>query len=186
MFLLGGNFGCPSLKLYNLVYPNAGCTHCSAFHYDNGLGERASTQEAMQLVRKKRPFRGSTTVGSQYIVVCLVESWLYVDPSGLQLRFSAGKSRLCDLKKMASSILSPGSAMLRLLSSRVTSSNSHSLPIWSCRSSDLLPQSPLVNCLAPKPTSMSPFLGVRFCSSTTIETPKSTSSKSPTFFYADM
>jgi len=66
--------------------------------------------------------------------------------------------------------------MLRLLSSRVTSSNSHSLPIWSCRSSDLLPQSPLVNCLAPKPTSMSPFLGVRFCSSTTIETPKSTSS----------
>merc|ERR1739844_530617 len=39
-----------------------------------------------------------------------------------------------------------------------------------------MPQSPLVNCLAPKPTSMSPFLGVRFCSSTTIETPKSTSS----------
>ena len=63
MFFLGGNFGCPSLKLYILVYPNAGCTHCSAFHYDNGLGERASTQEAMQLVRKKA-FRGSTTVGS--------------------------------------------------------------------------------------------------------------------------
>jgi len=59
--------------------------------------------------------------------------------------------------------------MLRALSSRVTSP---CLPIWSCQSRDLWPQSPLINCLAAKPTSMSPFLGVRFSSSTTIDTPK--------------
>merc|ERR1711935_189249 len=71
--------------------------------------------------------------------------------------------------------MSPGSAMIRVLSSRVSGP---SLPIWSCCSSDLKPQSPLMTCLAPKPTSLSPFLGVRFCSSTKIEAPKSSSSSS--------
>jgi hypothetical protein len=63
-------------------------------------------------------------------------------------------------KMMASSLLSPGSTMLRILSSRAAS-----VPIWSCRENDRISSlSPIPLLTTAKPTSMSPLLGVRFCS----------------------
>ena len=69
IFLHRSNFGCPSLKLYNLVCSNAG----SAFHYDNGLGEREYTT-GHAAGKKKRPFEALPLCSRQYIAVCLVES----------------------------------------------------------------------------------------------------------------
>ena len=67
IFLHRSNFGCPSLKLYKLVCSNAG----SAFHYDNGLGEREYTTG--HAAGKKKGL-SRLYHSRQYIVVCLVES----------------------------------------------------------------------------------------------------------------
>ena len=68
--------------------------------------------------------------------------------------------------------------MLRLLSSRTTYG---AVPIWSCRQNNVFlnasPLSLMALAANPKPTSMSPFLGVRYCS--TLEPPKQETLKTP-------
>lgn len=68
---------------------------------------------------------------------------------------------------------------MRFLSSRTATTT---IPIWSCCTNDKWPKSPLLSAMAttaaPKPISMSPFLGVRFCSGSTVSTTSSEGSSS--------
>jgi len=83
-----------------------------------------------------------------------------------------GFTYIAGLLKMASSAIMTSPGFLRLLSSRTAYGT---IPIWNCRSNENFynssPLSILTMSAQPKPVSMSPFLGVRLCSSSSIREP---------------
>ena len=113
------------------------------------------------------------------LLLCLLSSGILLKAQGL-----SSFTYIAGLLKMASSAIMTSPGFLRLLSSRTAYGT---IPIWNCRSNENFynssPLSILTMSAQPKPVSMSPFLGVRLCSSSSIREPSKVSS--PQFIYSD-
>ena len=103
---------------------------------------------------------------SQLVRACFPLVYYFEGPRPQYTQYIAG------LLKMASSAIMTSPGFLRLLSSRTAYGT---IPIWNCRSNENFyncsPLSILTMSAQPKPVSMSPFLGVRLCSSSSIKDP---------------
>ena len=106
------------------------------------------------------------------LLLCLLSSGILLKAQGL-----SSFTYIAGLLKMASSAIMTSPGFLRLLSSRTAYGT---IPIWNCRSNENFynssPLSILTMSAQPKPVSMSPFLGVRLCSSSSIREPSKVSS----------
>ena len=114
------------------------------------------------------------------LLLCLLSSGILLKAQGL-----SSFTYIAGLLKMASSAIMTSPGFLRLLSSRTAYGT---IPIWNCRSNENFynssPLSILTMSAQPKPVSMSPFLGVRLCSSSSIREPSKVSS--PQSIYSNL